>query len=191
MAANRYMVDSGGTTRHIKKRYVIDSGGVARLIKKRYIVDAGGVTRLTFIFGDQLTMVAGTNSSSLPGSPGYYKQGPSSQWEGTMTPGTLGDTSPITALVSNSSGNLPNANPGWWFVDIGPVPGYSSSSPLPQSYLTEIVVSGPGVGTVTLSGSSATFTRTLNVNGSWAWGPGLPAFTSGDTYSVSVVRSNA
>ena len=192
MSANRYMVDGGGVTRHIRKRYVIDAGGSTRLIKKRYIIDAGGTARLTFLFGDQLTMVAGRNDSGfIPDAPGYYHQGNSASWEGSLTPVTLGDTSTVSALVSNNNGQSFSNLPGYWFIDIVSVPGYGASNPIPKSYLTEIVVSGPGVGVVSLTGASSVFNTITNNSGSWAWGPGLPAFITGDTYSVSVVRSNA
>lgn len=63
MGANRYMVDSGGFTRHIRKRFAVDAGGVVRQIRKRYIIDAGGTARLTFLFADVFNGISGANSS--------------------------------------------------------------------------------------------------------------------------------
>lgn len=63
MGANRYISDSSGTTRHIRKRYIADSSGVTRLIRKRYVADASGVGRLTFLLADPFSGVAGVNGS--------------------------------------------------------------------------------------------------------------------------------
>jgi hypothetical protein len=138
--------------------------------------------------GDVLSMVAGTNAAVFPGQPGFYRQGTAPNWEGSLSPGSLGDGAPVTALMSNNSGL--GANPGWWFIDIGPIAEFNAMNPVTQGYLTRMIVSGPGIGTVDLSGPASTFTANGTQLGSWAWGPGLPAFTPGATYSVTVVRFN-
>lgn len=138
--------------------------------------------------GDVLSMVAGTNSINFPGQPGFYKQGGAINWEGSMSPGSLGDGSPVTALMSNNNGL--GSNPGWWFIDVGPILEFGAANPVTQGYLKRLIVSGPGIGTVDLSGPASVFTATNPQHGSWAWGPGLPAFTPGATYSVTVVRFN-
>lgn len=170
MPANRYMVDSGGTTRHIKKRYVIDSGGVARLIKKRYIVDAGGTTRLTFLYGNYFTMTAGA-----PGAVGYSGIPPTTY--GSISPSaTLNDGKILYTLNSLGSGVYA------YNLFIG---GFSSDPG--QIYVTSIQTNG-----FTLLGAAATYQYTSSHGiqvATWAWNSVTAPFTNGVSYPSVLITT--
>lgn len=40
-----FVVDSGGTSRLVRRMFVVDSGGTSRLIKRAFAVDSGGTAR--------------------------------------------------------------------------------------------------------------------------------------------------
>lgn len=48
MTARTLIVDSGSTTRLVKKWWAIDSGNVARFAKRVFLIDSGSVARLIF-----------------------------------------------------------------------------------------------------------------------------------------------
>jgi hypothetical protein len=49
MAAKLYAVDSGGTTRLIRRWAAVDSGGTTRFLKRAFAVDSGGTARLIYV----------------------------------------------------------------------------------------------------------------------------------------------
>lgn len=169
MPANRYMVDSGGTTRHIKKRFVVDSGGVTRLIKKRYIVDAGGTTRLTFLYGNNFTMLAGQATFI-----GYNALGPTNF--GSITPSsTLNDGAVIGTINTNILG--PGANLLLYIFGFASNPG--------ASYVTTFTING-----VTVAGTAAVY-QYGGVRGvqtaQWTWNAVITGFTNGGTYPATLI----
>lgn len=167
MPANRYMVDSGGTTRHIKKRYVVDSGGVTRLIRKRYIVDAGGTTRLTFLYGNNFTMLAGQATFI-----GYNSVGPTNF--GSISPSaTLNDGHVIGTINTNILG------PGARLLLL--ITGFSSTPG--AAYVTSFTING-----VALTGVSAVFTFS-GTGGSWTWASAINGFINGDSYPATLITT--
>jgi hypothetical protein len=94
-----YVVDSGSTTRLLKKCYVVDSGGTTRQIKKIYVVDSGGTTRLVFLSSNNLTLIAGAATNAT----GYNSTGHPPF--GSITPSaTLNDGNVITILETSTPG---------------------------------------------------------------------------------------
>lgn len=172
MGANRYMVDSGGTMRHIKKRFVVDASGITRQIKKRYIIDSGGTARLTFLYGNYFSIVAGSDSSFS----GY--QAVSAPLYGSISPSSmLNDGKVINTLISGGSAPAP------LILTIG---GFASNPG--SSYVTSLTIDG-----VTLLGSSATFTYPYTAQGTtvalWQWAGAVTPFVSGDSYAGTLITS--
>lgn len=71
MAVRRFIVDSGGTSRFIRRRFVVDSGGTARLIKRRFVIDSGGTARLTYQ-GDTIVLNS-TGYTRFTNSPASFR----------------------------------------------------------------------------------------------------------------------
>ncbi|HEY6927444.1 MAG TPA: hypothetical protein VI653_28475 [Steroidobacteraceae bacterium] len=157
MGANRYMVDSGGVTRHIKKRYVIDSGGVARLIVKRYIVDASGVTRLTYLALQVIPLtISNTHIAPALAEVSFHSDGTEGQITKTLPYTAVGNWGPggggYSIRATLLSGTAPNAGPAdplgtWLTLDTNrtwglQVTGASTSKTC--ALLIEIGITGSG-----------------------------------------------
>ncbi len=55
MAARIIVVDSGGTSRQVRRFFVIDAGGTPRLVSRAFVIDAGGTARLIYS-GEMITL---------------------------------------------------------------------------------------------------------------------------------------
>lgn len=172
MTARTLVVDSGGTTRQIKRWAVVDSGGITRLLKRAFIVDAGGVSRLIFSAADDLSMLVGSGGAG--GSNGYINGA-----FGTLTPNTLGDGSVVQEMAVAEMGS---ATPHQLVFSINGYPGT-----IVEAYLTSLSINSavylPGDANFTsFSGGAPGGTA------QWIWqNAGIP--TNGATIPIIVIRS--
>jgi hypothetical protein len=171
MGANRYMVDGGGTTRHIRKRYAVDAGGTARLIKKRYIIDAGGTARLTFLAAEAFTGISGAQGGIGIGFSAPFDFGtlngqplgtPMALYGGPLAPG-------FTSLLLQAMYNTPS---GGALLEVD---GFASD-PGP-SWLTNLTV---GSTIKTPSDAGATYTWKISPHSAtWQWTTPFPSSSGG------------
>jgi hypothetical protein len=74
MSNRTFVVDSGNTSRFVKRLFVVDSGNVSRLVIRAFVVDSGGVTR--FIYSGQVFATASPTTESAGGlAPGVVTTG--------------------------------------------------------------------------------------------------------------------
>ena len=166
MSAKTYVVDSGGTTRFLKRVYIVDSGNVTRKVKRIWAVDNTNTARLVFTGADYLTLIAGVTF----GETGYTQGG-----FGSLTPSVLGDGSTVTSLFTT-----PTTPPQQelFFVITG-YPGTVTSS-----YLTSLTING-----ATMPATAATFSGGgAGSQAEWTWTPST-ALVGGTTYPVVVQRT--
>ena len=166
MPARTFVVDSGGTSRFIKRWFAIDSGGVARLAKRVFVFDSGGVARLVFTGADFLTLV--TASAPVGGSNGYIQGG-----FGSLTPTTLGDGSTVTEIAASVTSPFPLN------LTIRGYPGTIGSS-----YLTSLSLNA-----ALFTAASASFSGgTPGGSAVWTWASGFH-FSVSETVAVILQRT--
>jgi len=166
MSQFTYVVDSGSTTRKVKKVWVIDSGSTARKIKKIWVIDSGSTARLVFTGADFLTLV--TAGAPVGGTNGYAQGG-----FGSLTPNVLGDGATVTAIDASVTNPFP--------LNLT-ITGYVGS--ITSGYLTSLMLNG----TLLLS-TSATFSGgSLGGSANWSWNPGFH-FLNSATVAVILQRS--
>ena len=166
MPARTFVVDSGGTSRFIKRWFAIDSGGVARLAKRVFVFDSGGVARLVFTGADFLTLI--TASAPVGGSNGYIQGG-----FGSLTPTTLGDGSTVTEIAASVTSPFPLN------LTIRGYPGTIGSS-----YLTSLSLNA-----ALFTAASASFSGgTPGGSAVWTWASGFH-FGASQTIAVILQRT--
>ena len=164
MSAKTYIVDSGGTTRFVKRLFVVDAGNVSRAVKRMFVVDAGNVSRLVYTGADYLTLVSGNVSTTN----GYVRG-----TIGSLTPSTLGDGALVQELAAKST------TPFTLIFDIS---GYAGT--ITSSYLVSVTIN-----TTVFAATAATFSGGgSGSSASWQWSTGFNLI-NGDTFSVAVERS--
>jgi hypothetical protein len=178
MSAKTYIVDSGNTTRRIKKWWVIDSGGVARNLKKVWVIDAGGVARLVFQSASIFTMTA----SHFSGQGGYV-QGV----EGSMTP--LGGGPDGLMINGNQLIQLDSTFPGGANLILVIQQAGGGPAPSTKTYLTSMVLQQAGQAAVTFTGASATSFGYSAPQGQWEWSSGF-GFPIGTTFTVTLTTTS-
>lgn len=168
MGANRYMVDAGGVTRHIRTRYVVDSSGVTRLIRKRYIIDSVGAARLTFLYAIPFFGTTGTLINVGGGFSDPFQFGTI----GGQPPGVplnLGGGLFLVDLYTQAGGNFK-----WFIVD-----GFASDPG--AGWLRSLTVSSSS-GTNTVTPSDVGTTYQFGVSGAhaaqWRWPGSFLAFNA-------------
>lgn len=187
MGAQRYVADASGVVRRIKYRYRCDASGVVRRIKRRYIADASGNPRLTFLLGDAFEMVAAVAVSGPPAQIGYI--GPAGPHQiGALTPsdGLLGDGSRFFELLSGYKAGVASPTSGYISLALQLIPSGLNTA----NYITALYIDGPGVN-LSLVGPAPFYENDNVSTAAFGWGPGLPEFQVGQTYSVIIGRINA
>jgi hypothetical protein len=94
MSTRFFVVDSGGTSRLIKRWAVVDSGGTTRMLKRAFVVDSGGTSRLIFVSSAAFTLTGGSaNDGFVYQWVGYDLGGGPT---GSLSPGGTGNLSGVT-----------------------------------------------------------------------------------------------
>jgi hypothetical protein len=66
MSARTLIVDSGGTTRQVKRWFAIDSGSIARFARRVFVIDSGSIARL--IFAEQVMASISPSNANATGT---------------------------------------------------------------------------------------------------------------------------
>lgn len=186
MGANRYMVDSGGVTRHIRKRYVIDSGGIARLIRKRYIIDSSGAARLTFQYAFVFSGIAGAISGAGPGFSASFAFG-TMNGGGVGQPASLGYSLGGPGPISLSDLYVATA-----FSSVLEVEGFPSDPG--QGWVQQLTLVGTSntfIRTGLDPGTSYSFTASPAGVAKWIWNSAFTpgGFAAGQPYSGQLIHN--
>jgi hypothetical protein len=159
------VVDSGNTTRLVKRLFVVDSGNVSRQVKRCFVVDAGNVSRLVYVNSATFTMVAG-QTGHINLTIGY-----SSSLIGSLTPTTDAEGNVIQAFDYQTTGS------GTFNVTIN-----IASNP-GSSYFSSITFTGSGGTTFTTAAATYGYGSGL---ASWSWSAGSAYLVNGSTYTVTM-----
>lgn len=173
MAARTYVVDSGGTSRLVKRLFVVDSGGTSRLIKRAFAIDSGGTARLIYQ-GDYTTSGSFTSSSatSFGNTRGYDPNNHTGIGAvgSAMSPTELEDGAVIEAIVRQQV-------TGTGFISTLVIISGFSSDP-GADYFASITVNG-----VTKNYSDFTYSYSSGV-GTWKIDPGSTSEAAGNPFSI-------
>ena len=114
------VVDSGGTSRQVRRFTVVDSGGTSRLIKRGVVIDSGGTARTFFQYlsatlsGATYSRIDGAAASFRVGSDGNIYAtnfgGESLQYAWIVT----GSASEFEVRVDATSGSFTSGTAGAW-----------------------------------------------------------------------------
>jgi hypothetical protein len=97
MATRFFVVDSGGTSRLIKRWGVVDSGGTTRMLKRAFVVDSGGTSRLIFASSVSYTLTSATGTDGFAYNFSGYDR---ASGTGSLSPGGTSN------LLGNTFENL-------------------------------------------------------------------------------------
>lgn len=110
MATRLFVVDSGGTSRLVRRLPVVDSGGTTRLIKRLFAVDSGGTARLVFRSSlHETTITVGDNGA---GQEGYAQGVAGSIGDATYDDGGATSRTIVTVLWDQDNAGIQMALSG-------------------------------------------------------------------------------